>query len=124
MADTSWGGFKALESGLGQSGYSKPNWFQSFDMGKTMNNITGGFGDMMSGANKHFADNKDVYNFGATLGIAGGNYMMQDKAAKEAKRMNDFYMGNTIRERNRQEDQEDTYAASFKNSNLNGMYGA
>lgn len=119
----SFGDFKLLEKGLGQSGYSAPNWADTFSLGSTFNNFASGFGDVMGKANDHFSKNKDLYNFGGTIASKIGEWDMSNQAAKEAKKMNDFYKSQYTRQNQREEDAEENLYSGFANSKLNG-YGA
>jgi hypothetical protein len=124
MSNLSWGGFKTLESGLGLTGYSAPTFLDKMAGGvgsfggiyDGVKNLAGGVGNMFSKASDHFSANKDLYNFAGTALGAYGQYDMQQKAADEAKRMNNFYMSQFDREKKRQEEAEMALAQGFNNS--------
>lgn len=116
------GEFKLLEKGMGMSGYSAPSFLDKMsvgsfggisDMGKK---FAGGAGNLLGKASSHFSDNKDLYNFGANALQAGGNYMLQNRAADEAKKMNKYYVSQFEREKKRQEEAETALTRGFNNS--------
>jgi len=118
MDDLSWGGFKTLESGLGLSGGTSSSSFWDSGFGKSLSSAGSSISNGFGAISDNFSKNKYMYNFLGNGALGVGNYMMQSDAAKEAKKMNSYYMSQFDREKKRQEDAEKAMQFGFANSGL------